>query len=256
MASRSAARLSTESAAARTERLASTASTMSARRARLSVEESLQNSQGTVCVARLRASQSPAQKTLRHLRDSTAKACSRESPAQTTVRRDINVRSTASAKALESPAQTSVRRVRNARSTASARALHKSLFVALEMPALLRLPGLQKTLKYAVNCSKTLATSSFFEWRNFAGEPPQFLQIYSLADYNEQVDARLGILPSDISVGPRRDILFRLQDMLHETNSYIRSLNFAASVKPTVHTTVSSTPFFFHTEAMGTTSKS
>ncbi|CAE1267097.1 unnamed protein product [Acanthosepion pharaonis] len=59
------------------------------------------------------------------------------------------------------------------------------------------------------------------------GEPPQFLQIYFLADYKEQVDARLGILPSDISVGPRRDILFRLQDMLHETNSYIRSLKFA-----------------------------
>ncbi|CAE1280740.1 unnamed protein product [Acanthosepion pharaonis] len=39
------------------------------------------------------------------------------------------------------------------------------------------------------------------------GEPPQFLQIYFLADYNEQVDARLSILPSDISVGPRRDIL-------------------------------------------------
>ncbi|CAE1169566.1 unnamed protein product [Acanthosepion pharaonis] len=59
------------------------------------------------------------------------------------------------------------------------------------------------------------------------GEPPKFLQIYFLADYNEQVDARLGILPSNISVGPRRDILFRLQDMLHETNSYIRSLKFA-----------------------------
>ncbi|CAE1314363.1 unnamed protein product [Acanthosepion pharaonis] len=130
------------------------------------------------------------------------------------------------------------------------------------------------------------------------GESPQFLQIYFLADYNEQVDARLGILPSDISVGPRKEILFRLQDMLHETNSYIRSLKFslqnnsspsfsvvidadrrphsgherrfnapacnevaaviygtgavvcAASVKPTVHTTVSSTHFFFHTEAM------
>lgn len=41
-------------------------------------------------------------------------------------------------------------------------------------------------------------------------EPPQFLQIYFLADYNEQVDARLSILPSDISVGPCRDILFSL----------------------------------------------
>ncbi|CAE1312628.1 unnamed protein product [Acanthosepion pharaonis] len=59
------------------------------------------------------------------------------------------------------------------------------------------------------------------------GEPPQFLQVYFLADYNEQVDVRLGILPSDISVGPCRDILFCLQDMLHETNSYIRSLKFA-----------------------------
>ncbi|CAE1246573.1 unnamed protein product [Acanthosepion pharaonis] len=59
------------------------------------------------------------------------------------------------------------------------------------------------------------------------GEPPQCLQINFFADYNEQVDARLDILPSDISVGPRRDILFRLQDMLHETNSYIRNLKFA-----------------------------
>ncbi|CAE1314828.1 unnamed protein product [Acanthosepion pharaonis] len=46
IASSSAARLSTESAAARTVRLSSAASTISARRARLSVEErSLQNSQ-------------------------------------------------------------------------------------------------------------------------------------------------------------------------------------------------------------------
>ncbi|CAE1332525.1 unnamed protein product [Acanthosepion pharaonis] len=59
------------------------------------------------------------------------------------------------------------------------------------------------------------------------GEPPQFLQIYILADYKKQVDVHLGILPTDISVGPRRDILFRLQDMLHETNSYTRSLKFA-----------------------------
>ncbi|CAE1312479.1 unnamed protein product [Acanthosepion pharaonis] len=59
------------------------------------------------------------------------------------------------------------------------------------------------------------------------GETLQFLQIYFLAVYNEQVDACLGILPSDISFGPRRDILFRRQDMLHETNSYIRSLKFA-----------------------------
>ncbi|CAE1275335.1 unnamed protein product [Acanthosepion pharaonis] len=59
------------------------------------------------------------------------------------------------------------------------------------------------------------------------GEPPQFLQIYFLADYNDKVDARLGILPSAISVGPRKDILFRLQDMLHKSNTYIRSLKSA-----------------------------
>ncbi|CAE1245189.1 unnamed protein product [Acanthosepion pharaonis] len=128
-ASSSAARLSTESAAAQTERLASVASTMFTRRARLSVECSLQNSQDAFCVARLRASHSPAQKTHRRLQDTTAKACSRaspralESPAQTTVRRVRKTRSTASARALESPAQTTVRRVRNARSTASARAI-------------------------------------------------------------------------------------------------------------------------------------
>ncbi|CAE1229740.1 unnamed protein product [Acanthosepion pharaonis] len=71
--------------------------------------------------------------------------------------------------------------------------------------------------------------NSCFQMTSFGakGEPPQFLQIYFLADYNEQVDARLGILPSDISIGPRRDILFHLQDMLHKTNSYIRSLKFA-----------------------------
>ncbi|CAE1282322.1 unnamed protein product [Acanthosepion pharaonis] len=123
MASSSAARLSTESAAARTERLAST---ISARRARLSVEErSLQNSQDAVCVARLRASQSPAQKTLRRLRDATAKACSRglESPEQTTSRRLRNTRATAASTASEQPQETDHRRFRNSLSTASARAL-------------------------------------------------------------------------------------------------------------------------------------
>ncbi|CAE1156902.1 unnamed protein product [Acanthosepion pharaonis] len=163
IASSSAARLSTKSAAARTEWLASTVSTMSARRARLLAEErSLQNSQDAVRVDRLRASQSLAQKNQSRLRDATAKACSRdlespeqttsrrlrntrataasrasettprnctsvlESPPQTTVRSVRNARSTASARALDSPAQTTVRRVKNARSTASARAAENS----------------------------------------------------------------------------------------------------------------------------------
>ncbi|CAE1244797.1 unnamed protein product [Acanthosepion pharaonis] len=358
---------------------------MSSRRVRLSVEErSLQNSQGPVRVARLRTSQSPAQKTLRHLRDAIVKACSRslespeqttsrrhrntrataasraleqpqetahrrfrnalstasaralESPAQTAVRRIINARSTASARALESPAQTTVRRVRNARSTASARVAENSevrrqrlenissfraslngvtspsasfwsnvaynydctvnysarrdvqigamdkvcTFCnaqkwAGEQPGLccsegkIKLPSLDeppqplRDLLLGTTSESTHFLEAIrkynccFQMTSFGakaiceggwmptfkvqgqvyhlmgslladqGEPPQFLQIYFLADYNEQVDARLGILLSDISIGPRRAILFRLQDMLHETNSYIRSLKFA-----------------------------
>ncbi|CAE1161931.1 unnamed protein product [Acanthosepion pharaonis] len=142
MASSSAARLSTEIGDARTERLTSAASTMSVCRARLSVEDrSLQNSQDAVRVARLRASQSPAQKTLRSrdlgspeqttsrcLRNTRATAATRasEQPQETAHRRFRNVLSTASARALESPAQTTVRRVKNARSTASARAAENS----------------------------------------------------------------------------------------------------------------------------------
>ncbi|CAE1160924.1 unnamed protein product [Acanthosepion pharaonis] len=354
MDSSSAARLSMESAAARTERLASAASTMSSRRARLSVEErSLQNSQGAVPVARLRASQSPTQKTLRRLRDacfrslespeqttsrrhrntrataasraleqpqetahrrfrnalSTASARALESPAQTTVRRIINARSTASARALESPAQTTVRRVRNTRSTASTRVAENSevrrqrlenissfraslngvtspstsfwsnvaynydctvkysarrdvqigamdkvcTFCnakkwAGEQPGLccsggkIKLPSLDEPpqplrdlllgttshfleaiRKY--NCCfqmtsfgvKAISEGGWMPTFKVQGqvyhlmgslladqeEPPQFLQIYFLADYNEQVDAHLGILPSDISIGPR-----------------------------------------------------
>ncbi|CAE1250826.1 unnamed protein product [Acanthosepion pharaonis] len=161
MASRSASRLSTENDGAQTERLASAASTMSARCARLSVEErSFQNSQDAVRVARVegftvpstenpssfagshrqsllqgfrntrasvasRASEQPQETAHRRFRNaqSTASARALESPAQTTVRRVRNARSTESARALESPARTTVRRVRNARSTAPARVL-------------------------------------------------------------------------------------------------------------------------------------
>ncbi|CAE1160791.1 unnamed protein product [Acanthosepion pharaonis] len=129
MASSSATRLSIESAAVRTERLASAASTMSARRTRLSVEErSFQNSQDAVRVARLRVSQSPAQKTLRRLRNATAKVCSRglESPEQKTSRRLRNTRATAAYRDSEQPQETAHRRVRNARSTASARTAEDS----------------------------------------------------------------------------------------------------------------------------------
>ncbi|CAE1275461.1 unnamed protein product [Acanthosepion pharaonis] len=211
LVSSSAARLSMESAAARTEKLASAASTMSAHRARLSVEEcSLQNSQDAVHVARLRASQSPAQKTLRRLNTrATAASRASEQPQAAAHRCISNALFTASARALESPAQTTVHRVRNARSTASAR--------ALEIPA-------QTTVRRVRNARSTASARAA---ENSEREPPQFLQIYFLADYNEQVNARLGILPSEFSVGRRRDILFRLQDMLHETNSYIRSLKFA-----------------------------
>ncbi|CAE1291582.1 unnamed protein product [Acanthosepion pharaonis] len=126
MALSSAARLSTESAAVQTERLASTASIMFACRARLSVEErSLQNSQDAVRMARLRASQSPAQKIIRRLRDATAKACSRglESPEQTTSCYLRNTRARAASRASEKPQETARYRFRNALSTASARAL-------------------------------------------------------------------------------------------------------------------------------------
>ncbi|CAE1280473.1 unnamed protein product [Acanthosepion pharaonis] len=211
MALSSAACLSTESAAVRTERLASVASTMSARCTRLSVEErSLQNSQGAVRVARLRASQSPAQKTLRHLRDAIANACSSglESPKQTTSHHHRNTRATVASRASEQPQETAHCRVINACSTASARALESLA---------------QTTVRRVRNAHPTASARAA---ENSEGEPPQFLQIYFLADYNEQVDACLGILPTDFSVGRRRDILFHLQDMLHETNSYIQSLKF------------------------------
>ncbi|CAE1165810.1 unnamed protein product [Acanthosepion pharaonis] len=326
MASSSADRLFTESAAARPERLASAASTMSSRRARLSVEErSLQNSQDAVPVARLRASQSPAHKTLRRLRDATAKACFRgilglqpplefrnnvqetahrcfrnacstasarslENPTQTTVRRVRNARSTASARALESPAHTTVCRVRNARSTArdveigamdkvcpfcNAKSLAGEQLCC--SGGKIKLPSFDKPpqpLRDLLLCTTLESThflepirkyNCFFQMTSFGEkaisvggwmptfkvqgqvyhlmrsllvdqrEPPQFLQIYFLTDYNEKVDARLGILPSDISVGPRRDILFRLQDMLHESNSYIRRLNVVIDADRRLH---------------------
>ncbi|CAE1308424.1 unnamed protein product [Acanthosepion pharaonis] len=204
MALSSAARLSTESSAARTERLTSAASTMSARRARLSVEEhSLQNSQYAVRVTRLRASQSPAQKTLRRLRDATAKACSRDEPPQPL--RDLLLGTTS-------------------KSTHFLEAIrkYKCCFQMTSFGAkAISEAGWMPTFKVQGQVYHLIGSLLAHQ-----GEPPQFLQIYFLADYNEQVDARLGILPSDISVGPRRDILFRLQYMLHESNSYIRSLKF------------------------------
>ncbi|CAE1243541.1 unnamed protein product [Acanthosepion pharaonis] len=360
MTSSSAARLSTESATARTERLASTASIMSARRARLSVEErSLQNSQDAVRVARLRASKSPVQKTLRRTLGLQPPLELRNNPKKPLFR---NTLSTASARALESPAQTTVRRVRNARSTASAKAAENSevrrqrlenisqlraslngvtlpsasfwsnvaynydctvnysarrnvqigamdkVFTfcnakkwAGEQPGLccsggkIKLPSLDEppqplrdlfldTTSESTHFLEAIRKyNCCFQMTSFGAkaiiegvgwmptfkmqghvyhlmgslladqrEPPQFLQIYFLADYNEQVDARLGILPSDISIGPSRDILFRLQDMLHETNSYIRSLKFALQNKSSPSFSVvidfrqTASRFFFH----------
>ncbi|CAE1169587.1 unnamed protein product [Acanthosepion pharaonis] len=57
-----------------------------------------------------------------------------------------------------------------------------------------------------------------------------FLQIYFIADYNQQADARMGIIPeNDIGQDnhPRRDIIMSLQQMLHETKSYVRSFKYA-----------------------------
>ncbi|CAE1318451.1 unnamed protein product [Acanthosepion pharaonis] len=211
----------------------------------------------TRATAASRVSEQPQETAHRRFRNalSTASARALESSAQTTVSRVRNGRSTASARVIESPAQTTVRRAGKALSTASARALESSAQTTVRRPPRDLLLGatsesrhfLEAIRKY--NCCfqmTSFGAKAISEWGWMPpfkvqgqvyhlmgslfvdqGEPPQFLQIYYLADYNEQVDARLGILPSDISVGPRRDILFRLQDMLHETNSYTRSLKFA-----------------------------
>ncbi|CAE1313565.1 unnamed protein product [Acanthosepion pharaonis] len=57
-----------------------------------------------------------------------------------------------------------------------------------------------------------------------------FLQIYFIADYNQQGDARIGIIPENDTHQhnhPRRDIIISLQQMFHETNSYVRSFKYA-----------------------------
>ncbi|CAE1327277.1 unnamed protein product [Acanthosepion pharaonis] len=57
-----------------------------------------------------------------------------------------------------------------------------------------------------------------------------FPQIYFIADYNQQGDARIGIiLENDTGQHnhPRRDIIMCLQQMLHEINSYVRSFKYA-----------------------------
>ncbi|CAE1327684.1 unnamed protein product [Acanthosepion pharaonis] len=303
-------------------RLRNTRATAASRASEQPQETTHRRFRNALSTASARALESLAQTTVPRVRNarSTRSVRALEIPSQTTVRRVRNARSTASARDLESPAQTTVHRVRNARSTASARAAENSepLRDLLLGTTLESTHFLEAIRKY--NCcfqmtsfgAKAISEGGWMPTFKVQGqvyhlmgslladqrEPPQFLQIYFLADYNEQVDARLGILPSDISVGPRRDILFLLQDMLHETNSYIRSLKFAlqnnsspsfsvvidadrrphgehkrrfnapvcnevvavihgtgavvcaASVKPNVHTTVSCTPFFFHTEAM------
>ncbi|CAE1173439.1 unnamed protein product [Acanthosepion pharaonis] len=57
-----------------------------------------------------------------------------------------------------------------------------------------------------------------------------FLQIYFIADYNQLADARMGIIPENDTGQdnhPRRDIIMSLQQMLHETNSYVHSFKYA-----------------------------
>ncbi|CAE1178297.1 unnamed protein product [Acanthosepion pharaonis] len=57
-----------------------------------------------------------------------------------------------------------------------------------------------------------------------------FPQIYFIAGYNQQADARMGIIPEKDTGQdnyPRRDIVMSLQQMLHETNSYVRSCKYA-----------------------------
>ncbi|CAE1303705.1 unnamed protein product [Acanthosepion pharaonis] len=61
-----------------------------------------------------------------------------------------------------------------------------------------------------------------------------FLQIYFIADYKQQADARIGIIPENDTGQhnhPRRDIIMCLQQMLHETNSYVRSFKYALEHK-------------------------
>ncbi|CAE1231596.1 unnamed protein product [Acanthosepion pharaonis] len=56
------------------------------------------------------------------------------------------------------------------------------------------------------------------------------LQIYFIADYNQQAVACMGIIPENDTGQdnhPRRDIIMSLQQMIHETNSYVRRLKYA-----------------------------
>ncbi|CAE1298320.1 unnamed protein product [Acanthosepion pharaonis] len=62
-----------------------------------------------------------------------------------------------------------------------------------------------------------------------------FLQIYFIADSNQQADARMGIIPENDTGQdnhPRRNIINSLQQMLHETNSYVRSFKYALENNP------------------------
>ncbi|CAE1326059.1 unnamed protein product [Acanthosepion pharaonis] len=60
-----------------------------------------------------------------------------------------------------------------------------------------------------------------------------FLQIYFIADYNQQADARMCIIPEKDTGQvnhPRSDNIMSLQQMLHETNSYVRSFKYALEI--------------------------
>ncbi|CAE1330928.1 unnamed protein product [Acanthosepion pharaonis] len=57
-----------------------------------------------------------------------------------------------------------------------------------------------------------------------------FLEIYFIADYSQRENARIGIIPENDTGQdnhPRRDIIMSPQQMLHETNSYVRGFKYA-----------------------------
>uniref|UniRef100_A0A8C4Q354 STPR domain-containing protein n=1 Tax=Eptatretus burgeri TaxID=7764 RepID=A0A8C4Q354_EPTBU len=65
---------------------------------------------------------------------------------------------------------------------------------------------------------------------------PSFLQIYFIADYNKQADARIDIFPPPEDDEEHdtldRDVLLSLQRMLHEKNNYVQSFKCALESAP------------------------
>ncbi|CAE1169608.1 unnamed protein product [Acanthosepion pharaonis] len=91
--------------------------------------------------------------------------------------------------------------------------------------------------KSARQASEAAATTTFDQVYHGIGSllpktatDSSFLQIYFIADYNQQTDTRMGIIPENDTGQdnhPRSDIIMNLQQMLHETNSYVRSFKYA-----------------------------